>query len=351
MRGAVRIVPAVVTLLLLALPAGATAPSHYLPQANDRLSYVETVTLTNGHGTNYSGYSENSVYAGSINVTAVAPNGTVSAVYAASGTYRNNTGGSYPWSESGSFGFSPATYLYVGGTDNQTGYTNPAVWFYINNSLGVGASFRLLDTLMTVQSRDARFDPPGSSLGAVVTIFGTGSGSYQRHDAYGTFTAVYTWDAYFDPGTGYVVGYVYTENDSATDGNGFTYTDTLTDTSTSFPLTAAASTPSLPAELFVLALALGFVLVVVVIVAVLAWVLVRRRRGSLGRAPLPRHAVGSTAAPPYYGPPPPIHLTPDDQPRVQQIVLQETVKVPCRFCGTLIDSTATVCPKCGGPRT
>jgi RNA polymerase subunit RPABC4/transcription elongation factor Spt4 len=27
------------------------------------------------------------------------------------------------------------------------------------------------------------------------------------------------------------------------------------------------------------------------------------------------------------------------------------VKVPCRYCGTLMDSTATVCPKCGAPRT
>ncbi|HEV8049715.1 MAG TPA: zinc ribbon domain-containing protein [Thermoplasmata archaeon] len=27
------------------------------------------------------------------------------------------------------------------------------------------------------------------------------------------------------------------------------------------------------------------------------------------------------------------------------------MKVPCRYCGTLMDSTATVCPKCGAPRT
>ncbi len=54
--------------------------------------------------------------------------------------------------------------------------------------------------------------------------------------------------------------------------------------------------------------------------------------------------------PSAYPPPASVNLIPGGQPAVQQIVIKETVKVPCRYCGTLMDSTATVCPQCGAPR-
>ena len=91
---------------------------------------------------------------------------------------------------------------------------------------------------------------------------------------------------------------------------------------------------------------------VAVLVAVLVVVAARRAR----RGPrLPRHPMGGApqyGAPPAAGPPPPpISLSPTDQPRVQQVVVKEVVKVNCRYCGSLIDSTAEKCPFCGATRT
>jgi len=83
---------------------------------------------------------------------------------------------------------------------------------------------------------------------------------------------------------------------------------------------------------------------------IIALLVARSRR----RHPLPQHSgTGQVAyTPPPMGPPPPgIHLTPSGQPAVQQIVIKETVKVNCRYCGNLIDSTAEKCPFCGAART
>ncbi len=33
---------------------------------------------------------------------------------------------------------------------------------------------------------------------------------------------------------------------------------------------------------------------------------------------------------------------------VSQVVVREIVKIPCRFCGSLIENTQTRCPHCGG---
>ena len=86
----------------------------------------------------------------------------------------------------------------------------------------------------------------------------------------------------------------------------------------------------------------AFVLVIVIII-ILAYAFSRRRRK------LPTHS--SQEMHPVPGPPPPdINLTPK-QPPVQQIVIKEVVKVKCRYCGALIDSTAETCPFCGAPRT
>ncbi len=63
------------------------------------------------------------------------------------------------------------------------------------------------------------------------------------------------------------------------------------------------------------------------------------------------HNIRTNNHPPPPGPPPEnIDLTPK-QPPVQQIVIKEVVKVKCRYCGALIDSTAETCPICGAPRT
>lgn len=97
-----------------------------------------------------------------------------------------------------------------------------------------------------------------------------------------------------------------------------------------------------------------FVVVAVVAVVLVAIIAVAAARRSRRGPRLPRHAVGGV---PRYGPPspgglpPPISLSPTDQPRVQQVVVKEVVKVNCRYCGSLIDSTADKCPFCGATRT
>jgi hypothetical protein len=88
----------------------------------------------------------------------------------------------------------------------------------------------------------------------------------------------------------------------------------------------------------------GIFLVVIAIIVILIYSLSRR-----GRKTLPQHSYQQPSPPP--GPPPEnISLTPK-QPQVQQIVIKEVVKVKCRYCGALIDSTAETCPICGAPRT
>ena len=352
-------------LVLLALPLAAGAPAtpvvaaHYIPHSGDRFQYDELTTLGNGTGVNYTGYTETTITNGSEWITAVSPEDTVSAAYFYSVSYSNSTGSSERWTSSGAFSFSAVTYRYVSGTDNQTGYYDPYVWFYMNNSLVGGGGLTLLNTGMSVVSTDDNYDLGGTTGRYVVAIFTEGNGTFFRDDSYGQFTAVYTWKVYFDPSTGYIVGYLYTEQDTnAANGEGFTITDILYVTSTTYPLTPGVAPPPAPAsnsggspsadEIALIAA------IVVVVLVVLALILSRSRR----RASLPRHSatgnVGYYAPPPAGSPtgvPPPINLTPSGQPAVQQIVLRETVKVNCRYCGTLMDSTATVCPNCGAPRT
>lgn len=344
-------------LVLLSLTGGNSAVDHYTPHVNDGFHYYETVVLNGGTG-NYSGYTENTWVNGSISVTGIAANGTVNASYQNTDHWVNNQGGGgYPPSSAGKFGFSPRTFVYVNGTDNQTGYTSPVyVWFYMNNSLATGASFDLLNTPFSVVSTNFSYDLGGSRY--VATISTEGTGTYQRDDVYGIFTASYTWKSYFDPGTGYIVGYLYTEHDSDSAGDGFTWTDTLFVTQTSYTLTPAAAPPPSSSSPFSnpLVIALIAVVVLVVVVIIVAWAVSRSRRNR--PRPLPQHAApgnigfGAPAPPPPpYAPmggASPIHLTPSQQP-VPQVVLRETVKVKCQYCGTLIDVTDKVCPNCGAP--
>lgn len=347
-RGALALAGVAAVLVLLLLPGAAGASGHYLPAAGDTFAYTETVTVGNGVG-NYSGYTEDSHYAGSLHVTAVLPNGTDSATYASSGTYANNLGQSYPWSESGSFTFSAVTYHYVSGTDNLSGYVDPYLWFYVNSSLARGASLFVLNTPMRVVATAYPYPMTTSSTGYVAALFLEGNGSYERDDSYGRFTASYNYKAYFDPATGYSLGYVYAETDADASGDGFAFTDTVVDTSTSFPLASAAAPPAVPSsgQLSLIFVELAVVVLVVVVVLIVVVAYARRVR----RRPLPRHATPTLSADaPLYAPPPPIDVIPGGQP-TPQVVLRETVKVPCRYCGTLMDSTATNCPKRGAPRT
>jgi hypothetical protein len=151
-------------LVVLLVPVAAATGTHYVPQAGDRFQYYETTYLTNGAG-NYTGYSQYVYTNGSLGVTAVATNGTESATYSNSESWFDTNGASGTSSSSGAFTFSAVTFLYVQGTDNQTGYTNPYVWFYMDNSLTAGSGFTVLNTPMRVVSTNVSYQlgaPPAA---------------------------------------------------------------------------------------------------------------------------------------------------------------------------------------------
>src|SRR5260370_8322357 len=54
---------------------------------------------------------------------------------------------------------------------------------------------------------------------------------------------MYCWSSYFDPSTGYIIGYNWLEQDSDSSGNSFTYTENLYVTATSYLLATAAAPP------------------------------------------------------------------------------------------------------------
>jgi hypothetical protein len=338
----------------LSLPVALGLGTEYTPAAGDNFHYAESVMLNDGAG-NYTGYTETTFVNGSISVTATAPNGTESASYQNSNHWVSNQGGHESWTAAGTFTFSALTYLYVDGTDNQTGYTPPVyVWFLMDRALPEGATFYMLNSQLSVVSTNYSYDLGGTRY--VSTLYTEGTGSYQRDDDYGAFTASYTWQAYFDPTTGYIVGYLYTEHDSDFAGDGFTWTDTLYVTSTSYTLTPGSAPATSSSSLLstTLLIVIAVVVVLVIVIALVAWLVSRSRKNR--PRPLPQHATpgtigfGSPPSPPYAPTPgaPPIHLTPSQQP-IPQVVLRETVKVQCRYCGALIDVTDKVCPNCGAP--
>lgn len=347
---------AVLVVPFLLMPS--VAVTHYTPRPGDNFAYYEIITLNGGTG-NYTGYTEHTYVNGSMKINSVQPGGIAAASYQYSWKWHNSTGSSSSGGSSGNFTFSYDTYLYVNGTDNQTGYYNPSVWFYMNNTLGQSGKFSLLNTQMTVLATGYGYYLP-SSGSYVKTVFARGSGSFQRNDVYGVFNAAYTWNTYFDPSTGYIVGYLYTEHDGDSAGNGFTYTEQLYVTSTSYALTPA-SAPSSSSGINAGSYGILFIAVAAAAI-VAAAVLLLTRRGK-GRKTIPQHPTSgkvdyshntgqppSQSAPLQTHSPPPISFNPQ-QPAVQQIVIREVVKVKCQYCGTLIDSTAQVCPACGAPRT
>ncbi|HKS60013.1 MAG TPA: zinc ribbon domain-containing protein [Thermoplasmata archaeon] len=335
------LLPLVAVLLLV--PTSGAAAGHYLPRSGDFFDYHETIVLNSGFG-DYQGYTENQFINGSIGVGTVYPNGTAAASYQNTGHWENNQGQSNPFSAQGNFTFSSSTFHYVQGTDNQSGYVNPYVWFYVDNQLAPGSSFYILNTAMSLVSTNVSYGNPLSPTGYVRTLFGEGNGSFSRNDVYGNFVASYNWKTYFDPATGFIVGYVYTEQDSNST-SGFTWTDVLAVTATSYPLTPAAAPPILGSstgfESFFLFL---LVLAVVIPLLVIGIALVLRRKK------LPQHSAPGPVPGGYpsWNPPP---LQFGGAGAAPQIVLRETIKVPCRYCGSLIDPAVKACPNCGAPRT
>jgi hypothetical protein len=331
-------------LLCIALFPG-SAFATFVPHQGDYFNYYEVIDVGSGSG-DYAGYTDHTVVTGTETINGVTQDGIVSAHFSYTWDFSSNDGSTDSGSSSGDFTFSSTTFRYVNGTDDQVGYVNPTVWFCIDNSIPEGGSFYLLDTLMTVKSKEYSYFLRSENRN-VHAIFAQGDASYQRNDEYGQFTATYTWKAYFDSVSGYIIGYDYTEHDTNPSA-GFTYTEKLYITQASYQLqTGPPTAPDFFSELLKYAVLIVIILVVVAVILIVYAV-------SRGRRRLPRHSAQRPVyTPPSDRPPPPprqdIDLTPEQAP-VQQIVVKEIVKVNCRYCGALIDSRVTNCPYCGAPR-
>jgi hypothetical protein len=271
-------------LLSFALLITATASIAYTPKVGDHFSFYEVENVGNGTG-DYVGYTDQTIVNGTELVTGTIENGVVPVDYSFVWTFSNNTGGTSSGKLSGNFTFSSLTFLYVKGTDNQTG---PYVWFCMNNSIPNGGTFYLLNTEMTVMSKDYSYFLPSENEN-VTAIYAQGSSSFQRNDVYGQFNAAYTWKAYFDPTSGYIIGYHYTEQDTNNTGNGFTYTDNLYINSASYSLTVVPSGGGLDVLLIV-------AIVIIIVVIVIAVYAVSRRR-------LPKRSSQQSNVPPSTAPP------------------------------------------------
>jgi hypothetical protein len=328
--------------LLLAISVGVNLHpvSAYSPQKGDFFKYSETITVNDGQGS-YNGYTDQSLINGTEQMTGT--NGSVvSASYGYSFQYSNSQGSSTSSSYSGTYTWSSSNYTYVNGTDDQIGYSQPIyVWFAMNSSIPVGSTFNFLNTQFSVVSKNYSFQLPTENK-YVQTIQTEATGQYQRNDSYGVFTASYTWTEYFDPTTGYVVGYNYVEQDvgqyQGKPGN-FTYTDNLYVTSTSYSLAAASVPPSSstgsssttvinPAGFFGLAPYLIYLLVfvVIILIVVIAVLAASRRRKSL-----PKHPYSPSTPPP--GPPTPWESKVDlGSKPPEQVVVKEVAMVNCKYC-------------------
>ncbi len=336
-----------VFLVVLAIGASANSVSAYSPQNGDSFNYSDTITVNNGQG-QYSGYSDQTHATGMETMNSVTGS-NVSASYSYSWQFSDYKGFSNSSSGSGSYTWSSSTFTYVKGTDNQVGYSSPVyVWFAMNPSLPVGGSFYALNTQFTVQSKNYSLQLPTQGNKYVQTIQAKGTGQHQRNDSYGQFTASYTWNEYFDPSTGYIVGYNYVEQDNGYyqgQAGSFTYTDNLYVSSTSYSL-APGTPPSTSIGDVLLGLVPYFVVgIVVVLFIVIVAVYASRRRRRMDTIPEhPPVAPGAPIPTPWesridLGSKPP-----------KQVVVRDVAKVNCKYCGTLIPTTDDRCPYCGGPR-
>jgi hypothetical protein len=348
-------------LLATAVVANIHLVSAYAPQKGDYFGYSETTTVNDGQGS-YTGYTDQLQTTGKEQMNSV-DGDVVSASYSYSYQYSNNQGSSTSSSSSGNYTWSSSTFTYLNGTDNEVGfggipYSSPLhVWFAMNASLPVGSTFSILNTQFTVLSKNYSLQLPTENE-YVQTIQTEGTGQYQRNDVYGVFTASYTWYEYFDPSTGYVVGYSYVEQDNGQDQGqtgSFTYTDDLYVTSTGYPLTAVSapsgattsSTNQGATGVFPSYLTYLIAAVVILFIAAIAIYAAIRSRG---KNSLPKHSHAPDAPP--AGPsstPFQSNIDLGSKPP-EQVVIRDVAMVKCKYCGTLIPSTAGTCPYCGGPQ-
>ena len=308
------------SLVLTAIPVHA----NYAPKQGDYFTYHETIDVNNGQGPTYTGYTDHTDTDGTEKMNTVYSNGTVASHYNYAWTFHDNQGTpTKNGSSAGNFTWSSTTFYYVKGNDSQIGYVSPLhIWYYMDGSQSLGATFYLLNTQMNILNKNYSYQLPSQNR-YVQSIQAQGRNSYFRNDAYGKFTASYTWTTYFDPSTGYVIGYSWVEQDSGSSGDSFTYTENLYVTTTSYPL---ATAPAPPPNLSLLFLIVGIVAVLGLIVIVIALVVLKRRR-----RPLQKHPVQDYSRFPgeFGAPPPTVDLTPR-QPPAQQIVIKEVAKVRCK---------------------
>ena len=339
-----------VFMIALAFAAVTDSVSAYMPQSGDFFNYTDSMTVNNGGGS-YSGYTDQAQTTGMEKMTSISGN-NVSATYSYSSQYSNNQGLSYPNSSSGTYAWSTSSFTYTKGTDHQVGYTSPIyVWFAMNPSLPAGGTFYALNTQFTVLSKNYSLLLPTENHTYVQSIQAKGTGQYQRHDSYGVFTATYTWYEYFDPTTGYIMGYNYVEQDNGSyqgQAGSFTFTDNLYVTSTSYSLAPASPPPvNLIDTLVALTPYLVLLGVAVVFALGIAFYATRRRRRMDTIPEHPPSPVTLTGPPPSTPFESRIDLGSKPPP---QVVIRDVAKVNCKYCGTLIPTTADTCPYCGGPR-
>jgi hypothetical protein len=337
--------------LLATLAAANVSPvAAYTPQKGDYFGFSETISVNNGQGA-YQGYTDQTVVTGSEKMTAIAAN-NISTFYSFSSRFSSSTNVVQNHYTTGGYTWSPSMFIYLNGTDSQSGYSSPVyVWFAMDPTLPVGGTFYSLNTQMTVVSKNYSLQLPTEGGRYVQAIEATGSGQYQRDDSYGTFTANYNWTEYFDPSTGYIIGYHYVEQDTNGQYQGqpgsFTYTDDLYVNSTSYylvPATPVVSFTISESESFAPDFGAEATLALVVVILIIA--AVAATRGRRKRGTLPEHSV-------YQPPPPPAmpqsNIDLGSQPS-EQVVVREVPMVNCKYCGTLIPVTAETCPYCGAPR-
>lgn len=341
------------SLVVVAIAANVNSVSAYSPTKGDSFNYSETITVNNGQGS-YTGYTDETQITGLERMNSVSGS-TVSAFYSYTAHFSNNQGNSTSNSSSGNFTWSSSSFTYVNGTDNQAGYSKPTyVWFAMNPLLPEGATFYVLNTQFTVLSKNYSLQLPTEGNKQVQTIQAKGIGEHQRNDDYGVFNASYTWYEYFDPNTGYIVGSNYLEQDNGQyqgQAGSFTYSDNLYVTSTSYALMPAStptsgnsSTTTTTTNSVDLSGLSPYLLAAVVIIVALFIYAATRKRGK--NDSLPKHSP--------HVPPPTPSSTPweskidlGSRPS-EQVVIRDVAKVKCKYCGTLIPTTAETCPYCGG---
>ncbi len=327
---------AVIFSLSLALLPAHAIPG-YTPHQGDYFNYYDVINLANSTGAWY-GYTEHETVNGIERMSQVFVNGTVASNYTYTYNWSNSSGSTQNGNSAGPFTWSSTSFQYVKGNDSQIGYVKPLyVWFYLDNTTQLNGNFRFLNTLMTVTSTSYSYSLASQNR-YVKTIRAQGNGGYQRSYGGIFFSAAFSYTTYSDPSTGYIIGYDYVEQDTNPNVS-FTWTDTFYVTTTSYPLSAGTGPSFLQQYLGLIVGLVVFLIFIVIIVIVI--VAVSRRRRSLPRHTYPQVPIA----------PPQIDLTPKQQPSVQQVVIKEVVKVKCKYCGALIDSTVQACPFCGAPRT